>query len=434
VIHDAACPPGLAPAVSGVERLGVFYTSARWTPDSLAALALHLDVVGAAALARLPAQRLLAAWSETVERFRLPETPESAAVRPALARFSGLSLEGLDAALEAVLGGVDRAVASRLVAAARDLVRDTTSARGLVAVILAGNLPALAVQSLLPALALGRPVLLKSPHDEPLFAPAFVRALQRAEPQLESAVAAVTWKGGSSALEAPVFARAATVLAYGEQETIDSIAVRSPGRCVAYGPKTSLAIVAAGAELESVAAGLARDIALFDQRGCLSIQAIYTDADAPALAAAVAQALARQAEQWPPGALDPRAVAGVQQLRLEARLRGLAQADLDIAIGTVVIDPLPEFRPSPGLRSVRIHPLHLAAVVPCLEPWRGRLQGAALAGSGAWQLEPALSRLGVSRCAAPGQLQAADALWHNGGVHPFEALGARLAVGPVAED
>jgi len=99
-----------------------------------------------------------------------------------------------------------------------------------------------------------------------------------------------------------------------------------------------------------------------------------------------------------------------------------------------VIDPLPEFRPSPGLRSVRIHPLDLAAVEARLEPWGGRLQGAALAGAGAWKLEPALSRLGVSRCAAPGQLQAADALWHNGGVHPFEALGARLAVGPLAED
>ena len=57
-------------------------------------------------------------------------------------------------------------------------------------VILAGNLPALAVQPLLPALALRRPVLLKSPSAEPLFAPAFLEALTRREPRLAGAVAA----------------------------------------------------------------------------------------------------------------------------------------------------------------------------------------------------------------------------------------------------
>ena len=82
-------------------------------------------------------------------------------------------------------------------------------------------------------------------------------------------------------------------------------------------------------------------------------------------------------------------------------------------------------RPSPGLRTVRIHPLAaLDQVVSPLTAWRGRLQGAALAGDGAWAIESALSELGISRCAAPGSLQSADALWHNGGLHPLQALGS----------
>lgn len=435
MIHDAACASAFAPAASTVERNGIFYTAARWTPDALAGLATHLDGAGRASLADLPRSRILDAWCAAVALFRDPSSAEGEAIRPALARFSGLSAPGLEGALEAVLGGVDRPAAKSLFAAADDNVLSNLEARGLVAVFLAGNLPALAVQPLLPALALKRPIVLKSPSAEPLFAPAFVRALCRAEPALEPALAAITWGGGDTALEAPILDRAATVLAYGEQAAVDSVASRARGTTVAYGPKTSLAVVAADADPASVATGLARDIALFDQRGCLSIQAIYTDGDARALASALTAALTERARRWPAGPLDPVAAAGVQQLRLDAKLRGLFQPELPMASGTVVVDPLPEFQPSPGLRSVRVLPIDLDQVVPRLAGWTGRLQGAALAGQGAWHLEPELARLGVSRCAVPGRLQEPDALWHNGGIHPLEALGAGVsspAKGPTA--
>jgi hypothetical protein len=72
---------------------------------------------------------------------------------------------------------------------------------------------------------------------------------------------------------------------------------------------------------------------------------------------------------------------------------------------------------------VRVHPLaRLAALPELLEPWRGRLQGAALAGEAAGGLAPQLEALGVSRCVPPGELQSPDALWHNGGIHPLAAL------------
>jgi hypothetical protein len=98
--------------------------------------------------------------------------------------------------------------------------------------------------------------------------------------------------------------------------------------------------------------------------------------------------------------------------------------ELPLPAGTVVVEPEAVFRPGPGVRTVRIHPVReLSAVTAILEPWVGRLQGAALAGAGAWALAPRLAELGVSRSAPPGELQSADALWHNGGRHPLEALG-----------
>jgi len=172
--------------------------------------------------------------------------------------------------------------------------------------------------------------------------------------------------------------------------------------------------------------GLARDIALFDQRGCLSVAAVYTTGDAGELAERLEEELTELARRWPPGPADPAALAAVQQARLEAEMRGLRRTGLPILSGTVLIDPDLSFRPSPGLRTVRIHPIpELDRLPGILSPWRGKLQGAALAGEDAWRLAPALAGLGISRCAAPGDLQSPDVTWHNGGIHPLRALSSQ---------
>jgi len=355
-----------------------------------------------------------------VEAFRDSGSPERQALDPALAPLCRLSSEGLVAGLEAVLGGVRREAAAAVFARARP------SLAGPVLAVLAGNLPGLAVQPLLPALAMRRPVLLKSPSAEPLFAPAFVAALVRREPRLGAALAAVTWPGGDAAIESGILARAGTVLAYGGGEAIESLRRRAAGRVIAYGPKTSLAVVGSGVDLATVAAGLARDVALFDQRGCLSIAAVYVAGDtdrARAFGTALAAALARYAERWPPGPEEPAVYSAVQQLRGAAEMRGLLQP-LPLAAGTVVIEPEAAFQPTPGLRTVRVHPVaDLASLPAVLAPWAGRLQGAALAGDDARRLGPALAELGVSRLAPPGDLQSPDASWHNGGIDPLAALG-----------
>jgi hypothetical protein len=392
------------------------------TPASLAEVMARLRAAGAT-LRSIPVDDLLAAWAETVEAFRAPDSPERRILDPELARLCRLSPEGLAAGLEAVLGGVRRDAAAALFAAAagKEAPGDP------VLVVLAANLPALAVQPLLPALALRRPVLLKSPSAEPLFAPAFLAALARREPRLAGAFAAVAWPGGDARLEEPVLAAAGTVLAYGDAPALADLERRAPGKVVGYGPKTSLAVIGTrrgeGAAAEELARDLARDIALFDQRGCLSVAAVYTAGDAEALAAGLEEALAELARRWPPGPADPAAQAAVQQIRLEAEMRGLRRPVLPITAGTVLLDPDPAFRPSPGLRTVRIHPLaDLERLPGLLAPWRGRLQGAALVGEDAWRLEPELEELGISRCARPGDLQSPDARWHNGGIDPLEAL------------
>jgi hypothetical protein len=422
MLRDAFLPLSFdhsrAPLFRAVEHPGVRYSSARWSPEPLGRLAAALQE-GERALRQISAEDLLAAWGDTVATFLRPGSLERRALDPPLARLCGLSREGLRAGLEAVLGGVRREPAALLFARARLASADA----GPVLVILASNLPGLAVQPLLPALALGRPVLLKSPSAEPLFSPAFLSALVRREPRLGAAVAAATWEGGDAELEDQVLAGVGTVLAYGGQEALDDLQRRAPGKVIAYGPKISLAVVGADVEPRQAAEGLARDIALFDQRGCLSVVAVYTGGDGETLGQALAEELLDLARRWPPGPPSRPALVAVQHLRLEAEMRGFWHSSLAPREGTVVVDPALELRPSPGLRTVRVQPLaDLSRLPGLLRSWKGRLQGAALAGKAAWKLEPKLRELGISRFSPPGELQSPDATWHNGGIDPLEAL------------
>ena len=173
-------------------------------------------------------EELLAAWGETVEAFLDPGSPERRALDPELAKTSRLSREGLAAALEAVLGGVRTGPAAELLAEAEGLPRGG----GPVLVVLASNLPGLAVQPLWPALVLRRPVLLKSPSAEPVFAPAFLDALTRREPRLKYAMGAATWRGGDEGIEAAILKRVTTIIAYGDEPALADLQRRAPGKVI----------------------------------------------------------------------------------------------------------------------------------------------------------------------------------------------------------
>ena len=189
-----------------------------------------------------------------------------------------------------------------------------------------------------------------------------------------------------------------------------------------------MAFVGDGVDPVGTARGLARDIALFDQRGCLSVQAVYTEGDPEELATALAWALALERARLPHGPIAPATAAAVQQLRAAAELRRGSRTGqhLGLAVGTVLVESETFFRPVPGLRTVRVHGVRdLRDALPALEPWRGRLQGAVLAGPTADELAATLPLLSFSRLAPPGELQSADASWANGGIDPLDVFSAK---------
>lgn len=200
-------------------------------------------------------------------------------------------------------------------------------------------------------------MLLKCASSEPWFAPALIAALVAREPALANALAAVVMAGDDRAALTAAFGGADPLLAYGGAQAVASLAEAFGERLVAHGPKASVAFVGAEVDPVGTARGLARDIALFDQRGCLSVQAIYTEGDPEELAAALAWALLLESARLPQGPIDAATAAAVQQLRAEADLRQGRNKDLqlDLAVGTVLVESKTFFRPVPGLRTVRVH-------------------------------------------------------------------------------
>lgn len=379
---------------------------------------------GAATLRSLDDTDILGAWSRTVETFLDPSSEVRKRLAPELVRSCRLSPEGLTAALDSVLRGVAAGPATALARSARELPLGGPP----VGLILASNIPGLVVQQLLPGLLRRRPLLIKSSSREPHFAPAFVGTLCRVEPRLREALAVLVWEGGDPRFEVPLAdavgrGAVARVIAYGGGPAMDDLRRRLGERLVAFGPKLSLAVVGGDVDPTAVAEGLARDVALFDQRGCLSVQAVYVEGDGRPLAEALASALDRRATAWPPGEPLDDELGAVRQVRDEAVMAGGWVAPLEIHRGTVILDPRDALRPSPGLRTVRVHGVDDLRRLPFLgSPVEGALQGVALAGRSAEALVPDLEALGVSRMTAPGSLQTPDASWANGGLSPLEVF------------
>ena len=363
----------------------------------------------APSLHTLATDDLLAAWNDTLAAFLDPASPERRELDPDLLQSTGLSPAGLDRGLRTIGAGMAGEPA------ATELQRPLRQKRhDFNLVVLPANPPGLMLQSLLPALAARAPVVFKTSRAEPYFPSAFLAALGRRLPVLGHAYAAATWTGGDASIEARLYSGARLVAAYGNESTIASVRAAGPHRLIAFGPKLSLGWVGRDADLDQAARGMALDIALFDQRGCLSVEAVLVEpAVAPTFAAALAEALRDLAPQLPPGRASHAERAGVRLAREDADLRGLVRSGGELDTGTVIVEPDQRIAPSPGLRTARVHPV---AGVPPLDDWNGRLQGVAVAGHMPATVRRAFEQAGVSRFAPAGRLQTTEAAWRNGGI------------------
>jgi hypothetical protein len=390
------------------------------------------------ALARRPPRATLGSLGRLLDDLRDPASPRRRDLEAALPGATGFSpqtvREGLARALAPLSGESLERLVRRELGGVRALEgRGALCAGGFetTAVLLAGALPTPTLLDLVLPLALGSGVLAKPSRHDPVTAGRVAAALAGIDAELAACLATAPFGSAEDGcLDA--FLEADCLVATGSDATVAEVArrTRAPRRLVLRGHRLSVAALGPaatrGRALERAAAGLALDVALWDQLGCLSPVSVLVAGDPPAaarVAEALAAALAEAQERWPRGRVPVAAAAAFAQEREEAEMRAAARQGVRLlapasAPFEVVLEPDARPRPAPLYRFVRVQPCRDGAeVIAALRPLGPWLAGVALAGFGRErsELAQALARLGASRVCGVGRLQQPPLGWHHEG-------------------
>ena len=381
--------------------------------------------------------RVAAALDLTAGRWRnrefAPRRETVAALASALGMTPALLDESLDALLEPVTAASLESLAARLPAVHR-----------LLGFVLPGNVPGAGIHEVCAALLAGAGLLIKSASSEPLFFDAFIRTLAEADAAVAARAAVVHFgRGDAAAMRELRECCEGGVVAYGDDASLAALGAACP--LVGFGSRLSGALVlpagASPSAAEAAADGLARDVTLFEQRGCLSPHHVFVAGgagEARGFAARLARALERLERRLPsPARLPLEAAAAIRVLRERARWRERAQpADRDsggvVALWegehmgwTVIYDGGSAFCASPGYRTVFVSALESADQLGArLGVAAGRLEAFALEAPNGLRarLEAGLRRLGVSYVCEPGRMQSPPLDWPHGGGAMLELL------------
>lgn len=452
-------PPGLEPASPPEEVVvgeGVSLQRRTLLPQDVRALAAALRGCGRV-LAALPISTILRALAETHARWHAALSEERAQAVSALTAVTGYPASALDGALRNLFGYLDAGEMEGWLRAGGVVpewldtspslasgvsTRDTlVFGPGLTAVVSSGNIPGVAIPSVAQALLLKSPCLVKSSSSEPLLLPLYARSLARTLPELGRALAVVGWNGQSRELDTELAGGTDALMVYGGNTALRELRAGLPahGRFVGYGHRISFS--AFGRErlrpntLAETAARAARDLCLFDQQGCMSPQTLYVErggaVSAEEFGAALAGALAEEAQALPRRALVPAEAARIHQYRASMEMRSLSVAGVRLwsSAGntewTVAVDPTPGLSPCCLNRTAVIHLLDSLDLLPeILTPHRGLLMTAALdVGEDRLPvLARALGAAGVTRICAVGDAQHPKGALHHDGINAIGTL------------
>lgn len=413
--------------------------------EHLTALAEHLVRSRHAVLARRSTADLLGALDRVAQRFRDRRDPVRRAAEEWLPAITGYAPAMIAAGLRSQVDragrpGLEALLHAELPEGALDAPVPHPGGSGwtrafgpeLTGFVFSGNVPGIPAYHLALALLAKSAALAKAAAGEPLLAALWCRALAEVDPDLGQCVAAAYWSGAASDLHRAAFARAGAVVAFGADAALDALAEHLPrtARYLRHGSKLSFGYVSREAlvhatDVATLAWQAARDVALYDQQGCVSPHTFLVEeggAVAPSsFAAVLGEQLARLEATWPRATLPAEAAAGIQVARAEARFGApgaLVWASPGSTVWTVVYRPEPEIVSTPLNRFAVVCPVRdPAQAAELAAPWAGRLQTVTCAGPGgkARELAERLAPLGVSRVCPLGKAQEPAPHWRHDG-------------------
>jgi hypothetical protein len=353
----------------------------------------------------------------------------------AIARSAGYSVAMLENSIDALLKPFTRAsltaMAARMSASRRSHKTKT------VGFIMAGNVAGAGIHEVVMALLAAARVVIKTASAEPIFFAEFARTIAEIDRDAGARIEVLNWGRGRADLTAKLIENCDLVAAYGDDETIESL--RRPN-LIGFGSRVSAAVVALevcdSSRIEQVANLLARDVALFEQLGCLSphqIFAISSDDNAVrGFAARIATALERIGESMPPARIPLRDAAEIRGVRERARWRAIAGEPIELFEGrrldwTLTFerrsDASEPLKISPGFRTVHVTAVRdLAEFVERIGPVSPRIEAMAVAGDESSKISRALAAMRIPYVCAPGEMQSPPLDWRHGGGAFIDAM------------
>lgn len=323
----------------------------------------------------------------------------------------------------------------------------TAAAPGVTLHIGAGSVPGVTVTSMIRALMVKSPVLAKPGAGDIVLTRLFARELHRADDRLRHAVAMQYWPGGDPGhvgWEREVLTRAGQVVVYGGDDTIESLRARTPAttRLIEHPNRLGVAIVDPCAAPDADG-HVARAVALFDQKGCVSTHLILL-LGAPENAVDPVDPNPEHAVQWcgrlaaslealsgtlPPATASPGELSARHQLRGRLAIRHAGSPDIrswscPAGTWTVVMGRPNSFEPVGGRTAWVVPVPDLSRCLEILRPLRRVLQSVGVAGLGAQRraFGQALSAVGATRIVPLDRVPFPDPDWLHDGSRPLGEL------------
>lgn len=301
----------------------------------------------------------------------------------------------------------------------------------LIAHFLSGNVPPPGIVSICCGLLVRSANLVRVSSRDPVFPKLFVESLREVDADLAGSVAVLDWPKEHVELTRAAMASANAVIAYGNDATIEELRRLAPTRAkfFGFGHRLSFAVVSKEAmtreNLPALAEAAAFDASVYDQQGCLSPHVFYVEEGGEVgpreFAAGLAEAMAAYQAKVPRGKLSPEEAALALQTRQAYEFRAASDHRVSVWAGhdwTVIYEDNPAFTVSCLNRTVFVKAADgWPGVLDHVRRWAGKISTVGLAPWNEQTMARAaeLTRLGVHRVCAIGQMQRPPLSWHHDG-------------------
>lgn len=306
--------------------------------------------------------------------------------------------------------------------------------------VCASTVPGVSVTSMIRGLLVKSAVVLKPGRSDLVLPVLFVRGLRKEAPELADCVAVSYWPGGTESVEDVLLGASDAVVVYGRDEVVRRLRDRTPvtRTFVSYRHRVGAVLVGREglASADEIADRVARAIALFDQRGCVSPHVVYVEGggavEPEEWSEQLAESLGVLEDVLPTGPLLPSEASTIQQLRGTWEMRAGAEDGVSVYHGgrdgpwTVLVEPDPGFEVSCTGRVVRVRPVRdLDTAVAELAPVGEHLQTISLEGVDGKRrlaLAESLARLGAVRITTAAESPWPPPWWHHDGGGALRSL------------